>query len=124
VGTGAAISVSTGLSLGNETDILIYTTTYLNTKCDYSLNNIVPLKGGDTFRLSEYVQTECDRLGITDEVIHELILKGTQTSICGGLATSYCFCLGDHDFEPRWAGLTIVITKQTDTIVSVFFLRY
>ena len=122
MGTGAAISVSTGLSPGNETGILIYNTTYLNTKCDCSLDNNEPLKGGDTFRLSEYTQSECDRLTITEEVIRELIEKGTKTTICGGLATSYCFCVGEHYFDPRWSGLTIVITKQTDTIVSVFFL--
>ncbi|MEA1882910.1 MAG: hypothetical protein U9N62_00080 [Thermotogota bacterium] len=81
------------------------------------------MKGGVHFRLSEYAQALCVRLGISEDVIREVIAKGTQTEICDGLATSFCFCPEDFYNDPRWTGLNVVVSNQTDTIVSVFFLR-
>lgn len=73
--------------------------------------------------MSEYAQAVCDRLGISEDVILEIIEKGTQTTICGGMARCYCFCLEDLYYDPRWTGLTVVVSNQTGTIISVFFLH-
>jgi hypothetical protein len=70
---------------------------------------------------SEFIKEDRKRLGVTLEVIEELIQNGTHYSICDDTATVYRYQGTEKECDLENLGLTIVLSNVSGYILSIFF---